>query len=270
MASIRRPSSPSRSPTRPRVRCATASADCSAPRPPGCGAAPSTRSAPGCCAAPLPCRVGRRHSRSTTRTIRSAVIKRVMERRQHVHQAVLAAGRAVHDLRREERAGRPGRVRAPRLRSVCTAVAPVYREYEAALRGANAADFDDLLVLPVRMLADHPQELERLSSTLPVHPGGRVPGYQPGAVPSDDAARRRASATSASSATTISPSMAGAARTSGTSSTSTRIFPTPRSCGSRRTTAPMPPILELANVVISANTGAWARRCAPRAAAATA
>jgi DNA helicase-2/ATP-dependent DNA helicase PcrA len=41
------------------------------------------------------------------------------------------------------------------------AVAVVYRDLGEALRIANAVDFDDLLVLPVRMLADNPSELER-------------------------------------------------------------------------------------------------------------
>ncbi|MDQ6633632.1 MAG: UvrD-helicase domain-containing protein [Gemmatimonadota bacterium] len=41
------------------------------------------------------------------------------------------------------------------------AVAVVYREMGEALRVANAADFDDLLVLPVRMLAEHQAEREK-------------------------------------------------------------------------------------------------------------
>ncbi|MDE3126500.1 MAG: UvrD-helicase domain-containing protein [Gemmatimonadota bacterium] len=42
------------------------------------------------------------------------------------------------------------------------AVAGVYAEYEPALRRANAVDFDDLLLLPVRLLERHADELERL------------------------------------------------------------------------------------------------------------
>ncbi|MHB1863714.1 MAG: ATP-dependent helicase [Gemmatimonadaceae bacterium] len=42
------------------------------------------------------------------------------------------------------------------------AVAPVYADLESALQRANAADFDDLLVLPVRILERHPDELDRL------------------------------------------------------------------------------------------------------------
>jgi DNA helicase-2/ATP-dependent DNA helicase PcrA len=41
------------------------------------------------------------------------------------------------------------------------AVAVVYRDLGEALRLANAVDFDDLLVLPVRLLAENPPELEK-------------------------------------------------------------------------------------------------------------
>jgi ATP-dependent DNA helicase UvrD/PcrA len=41
------------------------------------------------------------------------------------------------------------------------AVAVVYRDLGEALRVANAVDFDDLLVLPVRLLAQNPPELEK-------------------------------------------------------------------------------------------------------------
>ena len=41
------------------------------------------------------------------------------------------------------------------------AVAPVYGDLEMALRTANAVDFDDLLVLPVRLLEGSDRELER-------------------------------------------------------------------------------------------------------------
>ena len=41
------------------------------------------------------------------------------------------------------------------------AVAPIYNSLGEALQLANAADFDDLLVLPVRMLQRHPEKLEQ-------------------------------------------------------------------------------------------------------------
>jgi DNA helicase-2/ATP-dependent DNA helicase PcrA len=43
-------------------------------------------------------------------------------------------------------------------------VAAIYPEYDKALRLANAVDFDDLLVLPVKLLRDNPGELERYQS----------------------------------------------------------------------------------------------------------
>ena len=42
------------------------------------------------------------------------------------------------------------------------AVAQVYADYEPTLQRANAVDFDDLLLLPVRILERHPDELDRL------------------------------------------------------------------------------------------------------------
>src|SRR5205085_1766878 len=42
-----------------------------------------------------------------------------------------------------------------------SAVALVYADMERALRTANAVDFDDLLVLPVRLLESDEKELER-------------------------------------------------------------------------------------------------------------
>ncbi|MEX2177568.1 MAG: UvrD-helicase domain-containing protein [Gemmatimonadaceae bacterium] len=44
------------------------------------------------------------------------------------------------------------------------AVAPVYRDLEEAFRTANAVDFDDLLVLPVRLLQSSAGELQRWQS----------------------------------------------------------------------------------------------------------
>ncbi len=41
------------------------------------------------------------------------------------------------------------------------AISMVYNDYPDELRKANAADFDDLLLLPVQMLAAHPAELEK-------------------------------------------------------------------------------------------------------------
>ncbi len=43
------------------------------------------------------------------------------------------------------------------------AIGQVYERYERLLRGANAVDFDDLLILMVRLLRDVPETRERLS-----------------------------------------------------------------------------------------------------------
>jgi DNA helicase-2/ATP-dependent DNA helicase PcrA len=40
------------------------------------------------------------------------------------------------------------------------AIAPIYQSLGETLQTANAVDFDDLLVLPVRMLQQHPEKLE--------------------------------------------------------------------------------------------------------------
>ena len=41
------------------------------------------------------------------------------------------------------------------------AIAKVYPDYGVELRNANAVDFDDLLLLPVQLLGQHPRELEK-------------------------------------------------------------------------------------------------------------
>ena len=115
------------------------------------------------------------------------------------------------------------------------AVAPVYASLGEALQLANAVDFDDLLVLPVRMLQQHADKLAQLPRSLSVHPRRRVSGHEPRAVRVRSSCSAASTAMSASSATTISRSTAGAAPTSGTSSTSRRISRTRRSSGSRRT-----------------------------------
>ena len=78
------------------------------------------------------------------------------------------------------------------------------------------------------------------------------------------ACSRARSATSAWSATTTSPSTAGAGRTSATSSILKRIFPTPKWSNWNRTTAP-PPTYWTPPIRSSPTTaGARKRRCGPR------
>ena len=58
----------------------------------------------------------------------------------------------------------------------------LYQAYQERLKVLNAADFGDLLLECIRLFRDNPEVLARLSAAVQVHPGGRVPGHQRGAV----------------------------------------------------------------------------------------
>ena len=140
-----------------------------------------------------PRRRARRRSRSTIRTTRSASSSALMERHRHLAEAVHAARDSVGDLRREERARDARRVRAARDGSVRARRSRRSTARSARrCRLANAVDFDDLLVLPVRMLQQHPEKLATVSRALSLHPRRRVSGHEPRAVRAHQAARRRA------------------------------------------------------------------------------
>src|SRR5881628_303269 len=90
-----------------------------------------------------------------------SVVKRIMERHQlstkqftprGVHAAISDAKNALVT---------PDEYANLAMDPFSRAVAVVYRDLGEDLRIANAADFDDLLVLPVRMLAENPGELEK-------------------------------------------------------------------------------------------------------------
>ena len=55
----------------------------------------------------------------------------------------------------------------------------VYKEYQKRLKQNNALDFDDLIMKTVELFKDQTQVLEE---PFPLYSGGRVPGYQHGAV----------------------------------------------------------------------------------------
>jgi DNA helicase II / ATP-dependent DNA helicase PcrA len=59
---------------------------------------------------------------------------------------------------------REGRRRENRTDDYAVLAAAVYPRYEESLRAAGACDFDDLLLLPVLLLRDHPEVRERLWS----------------------------------------------------------------------------------------------------------
>src|SRR6476661_9119096 len=90
-----------------------------------------------------------------------SVVKRIMERHQlstkqftprGVHAAISDAKNALVT---------PDEYANLAMDPFSRAVAVVYRDLGEALRLANAVDFDDLLVLPVRMLAENAGELEK-------------------------------------------------------------------------------------------------------------
>ncbi len=90
-----------------------------------------------------------------------SVVKRIMERHQlntkqftprGVHAAISDAKNSLVG---------PDEYASLALDPFSRAVATVYRDFGETLRVANAVDFDDLLVLPVRMLAESPTELEK-------------------------------------------------------------------------------------------------------------
>ncbi len=91
-----------------------------------------------------------------------AVVKRLMER--HRVSPKQFAVRAVRGAISEAKNAlvSPEEYAALARDPFAQAVAAVYADLEPTLRQANAADFDDLLLLPVRLLERHPDELRRL------------------------------------------------------------------------------------------------------------
>jgi DNA helicase-2/ATP-dependent DNA helicase PcrA len=87
------------------------------------------------------------------------VIKRVMERLRIPHKQF--SPRAIHATISDAKNQlvTPEEFDKTALDPFAKAVAAVYPAYEEALRLANATDFDDLLVLPVRLLQSNPQSL---------------------------------------------------------------------------------------------------------------
>ena len=93
----------------------------------------------------------------------AAVVKRLMER--HSISPKQIAPRLVHSLISDAKNAltSPSEYEALARDQASRAAALVYRDLEAALRGANAVDFDDLLVLPVKLLEENPGIRENLA-----------------------------------------------------------------------------------------------------------
>jgi ATP-dependent DNA helicase UvrD/PcrA len=88
-----------------------------------------------------------------------AVVKRLMERhgvspKQYAPRAVQSA---ISDAKNALVS--PAEYEALAMDPFARSVAPIYHDLAAALRIANAVDFDDLLVLPVRLLRENPGQL---------------------------------------------------------------------------------------------------------------
>ncbi len=92
------------------------------------------------------------------------VVKRVMER--HDLSRDKFTPRAIHGAISEAKNGliTPAQYAVNAADPFTRAVSTVYGDLDQALRLANAVDFDDLLVLPVRLLRENPTELARYQS----------------------------------------------------------------------------------------------------------
>jgi ATP-dependent DNA helicase UvrD/PcrA len=93
----------------------------------------------------------------------AGVVKRLMER--HAISPKQIAPRLVQSLISEAKNALtlPSEYEALARDQASRAAAVVYRDLDGALRAANAVDFDDLLVLPVRLLEENPAVREHLA-----------------------------------------------------------------------------------------------------------
>jgi DNA helicase-2/ATP-dependent DNA helicase PcrA len=93
----------------------------------------------------------------------AAVVKRLMER--HGISPKQVAPRLIQSLVSDAKNSLtpPSEYESLARDQASRAAAVVYRHLEDALRGANAVDFDDLLVLPVRVLEAHPTVREQFA-----------------------------------------------------------------------------------------------------------
>jgi ATP-dependent DNA helicase Rep len=88
--------------------------------------------------------------------------------------------------------------------------ARIMARYEERLSAYQSVDFDDLIGLPLKLLAEFPEVRAKWQAAGPCA-GGRIPGHQRHAVRGAQAAGGRSAAASPPWATTTSPSTAGAA-----------------------------------------------------------
>ena len=153
-------------------------------------------------------------------------------------QAVPAARGAVAHLVGQEPddPARGARRRRVAIRSAGPGRGRRLRGHGARAQGGERDGFRRPAAASAHALPGAPRPAPGLPGQVQLRPGGRVPGHEQGAVRADPPARLR-TATSSRSATTTSPSTAGAAPTSATCRSSSRTSPAPGWCGWRRTTA---------------------------------
>jgi DNA helicase-2/ATP-dependent DNA helicase PcrA len=90
-----------------------------------------------------------------------AIVKRIMER--HTLNTKQFTPRGVHAAISDAKNSlvMPEEYANLAMDPFARAIAKVYPDYGVELRNANAVDFDDLLLLPVQLLAQNPRELEK-------------------------------------------------------------------------------------------------------------
>ena len=122
---------------------------------------------------------------------RLSLIRRLMDERS-IREAVSAQAGAEHHLIGQEPDAERRRISRPAAPTMRPSGLPrdVYAAMQRALLTANAMDFDDLMLHPLALFRQHPDVLERWRQPVRFHAGGRIPGHQPGAVRTDQAARR--------------------------------------------------------------------------------
>ena len=207
------------------------------------GSAPSTRPARACSRALPRAPSASRATSSSTTTPTSARWSTACSRELDARRAsATRRGRSlsrIHNARsRRPRPRRRGRTAATRRATIADAC---YAGYESAPDAPRTrVDFDDLLLLASCASLEDDRGARRRGRSARRFRYVLVDEFQDTnqvAVPARARARRDARATSASSATTIRASTAGAAPTSATSATSAATSPTRRSSSSSRTTA---------------------------------
>ena len=123
----------------------------------------------------------------------------------------------------------------------------------AALKDANALDFDDLLLKTVELFEKSESVRQAVQREVPLPDGGRVPGHEPAAVPADPAARRAAPQPVRRRRPGSVDLQVARRRPARTSSTSSTTFPEAKTVRLERNYRSTQVILDAASAVIAQN-----------------